>query len=272
MDPLITSALIGTGGNILGGLMGGGSDGIDVSENYRNALAQSDAVLRHDRLKYKAMSVGAKAAGIHPLYALGASSNFSPAVLGTPTGQNAMGDAIKSAAAGASTYFANKAQMKSQAPLLAAQVRATNASAARDEAAANLTNSQIARQAQAALVTQDEGLGATGLGMSKPSIPESRGVPKGRVEALPSPIISAQKGRPGVTAGKKPAFMEVVVGKKSDGSPRTLYMPYSEEGPFENMDPASLLGALLKNLGLLDSPQRNPKGYRQTRRGRRPIR
>lgn len=68
------------------GSKGSGGDGIDVSENYRLGLAQSDVALRHEGLRYAATSAGAKAGGYHPLYALG-QQPFQPSVIaGQPGG------------------------------------------------------------------------------------------------------------------------------------------------------------------------------------------
>lgn len=74
-------------GSALGGFAGGGgSDGIDVSENYRLGLAQSDVALRHELKRYEATSAGAKRGGYHPLYALGQQPFQPSAIAGQPGG------------------------------------------------------------------------------------------------------------------------------------------------------------------------------------------
>lgn len=83
MDPIIGGALIGGGASLLGGLMGK-----SAAEDAREANArQAEANIALQRefaqngIRWKVED--AKAAGIHPLYALGASSpSFSPVSLG----------------------------------------------------------------------------------------------------------------------------------------------------------------------------------------------
>lgn len=79
------------------GSKGQGGDGIDVSENYRLGLAQSDVALRHELHRYKATAAGAKRGGYHPLYALG-QTPFQPSVIaGQPGGGSThreLGEAI----------------------------------------------------------------------------------------------------------------------------------------------------------------------------------
>lgn len=68
MDPLTTSALISTGGQLLGGLFSKEKKGPSVQEQVNaNALNQQTI----DRNRPSWLVEGAKAAGIHPLVALG---------------------------------------------------------------------------------------------------------------------------------------------------------------------------------------------------------
>lgn len=88
----------------------------------------------------------AKKAGIHPLYAIGASGQPSPTVhiSGQSSVGSHLGEGLQNAA---ETYTRNQRSKTTpgQAQLQTANVRAVNASAARDEAQAMLFNSQRKR-------------------------------------------------------------------------------------------------------------------------------
>lgn len=86
----------------------------------------------------------ARKAGIHPLYALGASPAASPTIgiSGQTSVGSALGEGIQMAA---QAYQASKSPGKAQQQ---ASIRAVNASAARDEAQAALYNSQRKRLEQ----------------------------------------------------------------------------------------------------------------------------
>lgn len=87
MDPIIGGALIGGASSILGGLLGGSSA---RSAAASNARAQKEFAQYGIRWKV----ADAKAAGIHPLAALGAQTHsFSPSYVG----DNSMGAALASA-------------------------------------------------------------------------------------------------------------------------------------------------------------------------------
>ena len=104
----------------------------------------------------------AKAAGLHPLFALGGGAGGSSGV-SFMSGQHPTGSGIGSGlaragqaiSAGVSGHLSRKqraAEQAVRAPLLAAQVRSANASAARDEAAAAATHSEIKRKEAQALM------------------------------------------------------------------------------------------------------------------------
>ena len=116
----IAPALVGAAGNILGGLLGKKKQSVDYTHLQKG-------------IQWKVAD--AKAAGIHPLYALGAQVG-SPTVT-TETGSS-IGNAVSSAATGYARSHANKG-------LMAAQINAQNASAARDFALAAQTMSEVAR-------------------------------------------------------------------------------------------------------------------------------
>lgn len=117
MDPLVTSALIKTGGSLLGGLFGRKSNdqskrSAHLAEQMNRQSMMHQAGLYGERNKQIRLRVrDAKAAGLHPLFALGASTaGFSPtAVLGGGDGQSETGsfagDSISAAAEGYANYI-----------------------------------------------------------------------------------------------------------------------------------------------------------------------
>lgn len=89
MDPIIGGSLIGAGSSLVGGLMGRDAN----RDHNAQAAAQAAANMAMQRefaqngIRWKVED--AKAAGIHPLYALGASTpSFSPVSLGTAPDQS----------------------------------------------------------------------------------------------------------------------------------------------------------------------------------------
>jgi hypothetical protein len=209
----------------------------------------------------------AKAAGLHPLYALGHSQSTSPVSFipgQTPQGNMAAsGLGAASAAIGSGVSQAGSQISAAFDPVRIAQANALNASATRDEAQAALALSQATRTAQEANVTQD-------VPLVKDPVTGDLSPAAGRIQGKPSEIISSQKGDASTTAGKKPAFMEVIVGQDKRGRKKTMYVPYSDEGPAEGMEGMGALTlTILKNLGLLDTSSAGAQSRRsQTERRR----
>lgn len=149
MDPA-TAYLVGTALNIGGDLLGGsGGDGIDVSENYRlNKMLQD---LRYEDMPrlygrhFMETSRAAKAAGYHPLYALGKGPQATPAqVIGGQAGSgSSWKDALQSAGAGIQGY----AQAKAMKPQQDANLKLTQMQAeeARSRAQAQDLETAMAR-------------------------------------------------------------------------------------------------------------------------------
>lgn len=94
MDPVITSGLIMAGGSLAGGLMG--KSAADKAREQEAAVAASNVALQREfaqnGIRWKVED--AKRAGIHPLYALGASTqSFSPVSVGSGP-DNSMANAM----------------------------------------------------------------------------------------------------------------------------------------------------------------------------------
>ena len=154
-DPLVQASLVSAGGSILGGMLGGGDTGPGKTAQLRSYKLAKDQfeyqkTLNKNQIQYKVAD--AKAAGLHPLYALGSSANFSPTSY-TPTGQNETGSALGRGIAEAGKNVGN---LIAQNALIESQIGANKGAEARDMAAAALANSQIARAQQEANYRQDQ--------------------------------------------------------------------------------------------------------------------
>lgn len=124
---LATAYLAGTALNVGGSLLGGsGGDGIDVSENYRLNKALTAARIEDMEALYgehfQETSKAAKAAGYHPLYALGKSPQHSQSVI---AGQAASGSKWADALGAAGSGLTGYAEAKAAKPLRDAQTGLT---------------------------------------------------------------------------------------------------------------------------------------------------
>lgn len=119
----LAGSALGAAGSIFGG---SGGDGIDVSENVRLNKALTAARIQDMPALYGQhflqTSKAAKAAGYHPLYALGKAPQHSQSVIaGQPSSGSGWADALSAAGEGLTGY----AQAKAAQPLRDAQVQAT---------------------------------------------------------------------------------------------------------------------------------------------------
>lgn len=146
----------------------------------------------------------ATAAGLHPLFAMGAgTSNYSPQFIG---GQHETGSFRR-----AGTRGLNLVNL--------AQIKAINAQASRDEAAAALDLSRAARLDDRTNTTQD---GELFTGEVKPGV----------VKPMPSEVISARPGDITTQAGQaKPGRQEYATGYNRWGEPlkRKVHKATEEE-------------------------------------------
>ena len=140
----ITAAGIGAVGSVLsglgslGGVFGGKSDGIDVSENIRlqNALFRNKIAV-------------AKEQGIHPLYALGAQTGYSPIAGQSSTG-GAVSDAMSGIGAAMQSYTQREMQrQKHNADVAYTDMLTQKAKMERDYIGKQMRDSEIAKNAQA---------------------------------------------------------------------------------------------------------------------------
>jgi hypothetical protein len=143
LAPIVKAAGITAAGSLIGGAM---SD--RTARNSASAQRQMDIEFAKNQIQWKVAD--AKKAGVHPLYALGASGSYAPS--NVIQGQSNTGSALGTASAQIADMYMQSATRKddrdSRSALLASQVNAANQAANRDEAAAILTMSQNRRVQQ----------------------------------------------------------------------------------------------------------------------------
>lgn len=235
LDPIVTGSLISTGGGLVGGLFGKKSAKKAAKREYRRQKE-----FAQNQIQWKVAD--AKKAGLHPLYAMGGgSSSYSPNIM---AGQDPMGTAI---AEGAQTM--GQAYAKSKAPppgtpqgeLGKAQLRAVNASAQRDEAAALRDLSAAKRMEANANITQDGGIFSGSGGGTVPS----GNVPTDRVTPVAPDVRSRSRASGSRQSGKNPLWQRYQYGpKRSD----YIDIPFSDEGPLEEFGPGKALATLIRAL------------------------
>lgn len=130
-----------------------GSTGTGVTDFDRNQFKYQKQ-LHKNQIQWQVDD--AVKAGLHPLYALGNSMNYSPISSTGEQPQNTTGNAIGAGIQAAAGAYNQSRQKKAQAPLVASQTKANDAAAERDYAAAALSLSQIKRAEQEANATQDQ--------------------------------------------------------------------------------------------------------------------
>lgn len=184
----------------------------------QNYLAQKEFAQHGIRWKVE----DAKAAGLHPLFALGGSgATFSPSftVGGEGAGVADAGQHLGRAVT-AALQPSEKAIQDAQLAALASQSR-------RDDAQAALFASQAARIAQERIASRSIGIGSMEdvlpvyQHQSQPGVVEIGPIGQSKI-VRPEQFVH-QPGGPDVIAGQHPAFMETTVGK----SGVTLMLPHS---------------------------------------------
>lgn len=231
--PVVAGSLISTGGSILGGLLGKKSESKASKRAYRRQKE-----FAQNQIQWKVAD--AKKAGLHPLYAMGGgSANYQPSFI---SGQDPMGSAISE---GAQTMGRAYAESKAPPPgtpqgaLGQAQLRAVNASAERDEAAAIRDLSAAKRMQQNANTTQDTDI-FSGSGGGTVA---SGNVPTNRVSPVAPDVRSRSRGGGSRQSGKNPLWQRYQYGpKRSD----YIDIPFSDEGPLEEFGPGKALATLIR--------------------------
>lgn len=218
-------------GSIVGSAIGGALAGMAPSGGDRSNL-ERHAIARRVR--------DAKEAGIHPLFALGASVGYSPSF---STG-SAVGDALRyggKALADVTRENRAKETVGLHDPLYLANVRAANASASRDEAQAVYTLSQNAREATAA---RSRGLDAAIAADPSAFGSQSLWTP------VASEVMSARPGEASIQAGpNQPGMIELNYGTHG----RSMSIPRQDVADSDISGAVLLAADKLDRAGLLDS-------------------
>lgn len=252
LDPVTASALIGAGSSLLGGLFNrnDAKKQAQRNENLQREFAQNS-------IRWRVSD--AKAAGLHPLYALGGGgATYSPAPIQTHLGsalQSAGQDLARAAAAPTDT---------GERAIREAQLKALDAAAQKDLAAAQLYSSQSARVSQEANASQPishaftspvrqaqfdvRDLAPLAAGGTASVNPSGQGSMFESVKFKPAEVTAVNRGAPHVQAGQHGAFVEWTVGVTPNGKPVRILAPYSDEGLANSLGemPMALWPALLK--------------------------
>lgn len=190
MDPVVTGSLIAGGASILGGLMGSNSEKKAVKESKRQFEIQANEAIQR-------RVADARKAGVHPLFALGASANISPTI--SAGASNSMGDAVSRAGAQIGDMLASRSGREHQKTLQtmqlaqgAADLRRTNAATALDMAQTQLALSE-AKRAQVNANASQDGIGVTEV----PHTPKKLKTPLGTWQtgdAVPTQAVEDEYG------------------------------------------------------------------------------
>lgn len=193
----------------------------------------------------------AKAAGLHPLYALGggsafspssfavggsgsASSSFSPAPVSDGGGLAQMGQNISRALAAAQTPEERMAA-KLENEIRLSTVRKNHAEAQYWESEANRSRGTGTGPS----LPVQSSVGDAGYPFSVIDAPYLENV----IKAKPAEIVSRTRGDPATTAGVNPAFMKVDIGGGQE-----VWVPYSNEGLAEAAEGMFNPGVLLATI------------------------
>lgn len=232
MNPAIGAALISGGAQLLGGLMGGDS-GMRPEHQLLEQYKMQKEFAMHG-IQWRADD--ARAAGLHPMAALGTSpTQFSPVGIwqgGASRGER-MGDAFARAGQGLGNAYG--AQLTPEQRVMNdAQLKVMEAQAANDLAQAQYWASEAARTRQLPMNAAPEVPGVT-----------THAVPRSQIEAHPLTYdhikpkadeqVSARKGDRALGAGTHPGMREHVMRSGPTGETRII-LPYSEEGPAEALE------------------------------------
>lgn len=218
--PLVAAAGI-TG---LAGLIGGAAD---RSAGRRQTAEDRAYQAKREDSRFQRASTDAKAAGLHPLFALGAAGAGSPQfIAGQAETGSALGDAVRGVGRVAAAHQKSKITANPLAQRLA-ELQIENAEVTLEHSKLDLTQRQNILSGNQ-VITQ-----AAGASQDIPGVVQGGEMEKysGLVEPTPTKIVTTKKGSTSKTAGIKPGWDEVSI---IDGLPPIL-IPQSEEGWGEDL-------------------------------------
>lgn len=241
MNPAIGSALISTGGNLLGAMMG--DKGMRPEHQMLEQYKMQKEFAMHG-LQWRADD--ARRAGLHPMAALGTSpTQFSPIGLFDGGGRNRMGDAF--AQSGQALARAYESQLTPhQRAVNDAQLRVMQAQAANDEAQALYWASEAARSRQPG-VGAPAGVGGAETSPVHISKIEAHPLTYDHIKPKADEQISVRSGDRSLTSGTHAGMREYRMFSGPKGE-TNMVLPYSEEGPAEALQstPFWMLPRLIK--------------------------
>lgn len=173
----------------------------------------------------------AKAAGLHPLHALGASTaSYTPSISVT----DGLGNAMSEAGQGLGRAI-NAQQTQSERSLQQAQLAHLEAQTRKEDAMSAYYASEASRTAQASRQTAAMPEAVTSASIqTRPlsSLPNYADA----VNIEPNKIVSRNSQKPATAAGNNPFFSEFQLRDEKNRQPVMIELPYTEEGPGEAME------------------------------------
>lgn len=223
--PLIGGALIGAAGSLLGGIFSDRSSrraADDVNRQQRESVSESNALQREfaqSGIRWRVED--AKAAGLHPLYAIGANvPTYSPTI-GAFTAPDRSG--LGRGLAEAGQHLGRAVQAQQSPAERTAQMLSLGLQRAQLEREVALTqyyDSLTARNRQEAF--QSAG------------VPDGTVTVGGLVKTVPDQVTATAPGDPSKTAGVHAGWREYTFGQDKSG-PIRLILPINEEGWSEGL-------------------------------------
>lgn len=252
MEPVTTAAMISAGASLLGGLMG--KKNADKANDMQREFAQQG-------IRWKVED--AKAAGIHPLYALGASTSMPSPISAGDYGISAAGQDISRAVMATRTQKEREGTVATVDPIVQQMAEENLRNVRLRNAILNVEHTQ-------AIEDLDRSRLRRNLAQVGPPMPSAL---SGNVELKPSEQISADPNMPGRQAFKgpygKPAMEPFWVGGKKHGF--QIDMPNSNwpdiDGPAGWIMNAASIGGHYRSK-FLDWIEKNYPAYREFHDGR----
>lgn len=184
--PVVLAAMVVAGGAIAGGAL---------SARSANKSAATDLAQQREfaQMGVQWRTADAKAAGLHPLYAIGANTpQYTPVAR---SGQGDLGRGVTRAAQAAGSAIESEGRLKANAPIRALALRQATANAGIAEADLAMMQLELSEKTRAI--------------QSRNNQQDQLDVPQGMVEGVPSEVTSAERGNASRTAGTHPMFKKV---------------------------------------------------------------
>lgn len=235
----IGGSFFGPVGAGIGGAVGGAIDG-RLGEKREDSVRDSEYVRQKEfaQMGIRWKVADAKAVGLHPLAAIGAS-----------TGQYAPGFAVGSQDTGpnelATRAALDRTRTAEERALGDLQRQALEAQISKDYAQAQMYHSEAARTDQQRLSSNPMSSGVNGVQIQPIQATHIIGknldpVPSGLIQGKAHEVTSSRPGDPSLAAGRNPGFADHILDIGPDGRPLVISAPMNEEGWSEGLESAGL--------------------------------